>query len=88
MPNVASDPAISQPALPTRYCHFALPGIALPHAPAPKTYMLRKSATSSHHRAISWFRWRGAERFIHAHNAPPQRAEMGDESAKSKGKCV
>ena len=78
---------LSQSALSTRYCHFAPAW----NRPAPRALHLKITSSECLQPVLTTLRFLGAEHVaqvhsIHDHNAPPNRAEMGDESAKSKGK--
>ena len=78
---------LSQPALSTRSCHFATAW----NRPAPCALHLKITSSECLQPVLTTLRFLGAEHVgqgdsIHAQNAPPHPAEMGDESAMSKGK--
>ena len=78
---------LSQPALSTRSCHFAQAW----NRSVPRPLHLKITSSESLQPVLTTLRFSGAGgvelvHSIHAQNAPPHRAEMGDESAKSKGK--
>ncbi len=78
---------LSQPALSTRYCHFAPAW----NRSVPRPLHLKITSSESLQPVLTTLRfsvagWVDLVHSIHAQNAPPPRAEMRDESAKSKGK--
>ena len=78
---------LSQPTLSTRYCRFAPAW----KRPATRPLHLKMTSSASMQPVLTTLRFPGAGGVwqgdsIHAQNAPPHPAEMGDESAMSKGK--
>ena len=77
----------SLPALSTRFCRVTPTW----NRSAPRPLHLKMTSSASMHPVLTTLRFPGAGGVgqgdsIHAQNAPPHPAEMGDESAMSKGK--